>query len=232
MIRAVFFDAGHTVIRPEPSIGRVYQGVTRRFGVEVEPERFESLMGPIFRRHMPAGSESSDALDRALWKAVTSELQSKIPEMAGVEPQAWFEALYERFGEGSAWKMYDDVPEVLRELRRRGLKLGIVSNWDSRLRRIVGEIGLGALVDFVKISAEVGRRKPHRAIFEAALKEAGVRAEEALHVGDLETEDVKGAQGAGLGAVLIARHDGVFNAGGGGIRGLGELLPIVGGGGE
>lgn len=232
MIRAVFFDAGHTLLHAAPSIGHVYQRVAREFGVEIEPpERFTELLGPIFRKHMPAGSAASNEQDFALWRTVTLEMHDRMPEFRGVNFDAWFEALHERFGRGEVWSMYDDVPPVLSELRERGLKLGIVSNWDTRLRRIVRETGVEALVDFVKISCEVGWRKPNRAIFDAALSAADVKPHEALHVGDLYPEDVVGAHGAGLRPVMIVRRDGVLDAGERvpftTIHSLEELIPLV-----
>ena len=81
----------------------------------------------------------------------------------------------------------------------------MVSNWDSRLRRISDGMGLTALVDFLVISAEAGVRKPDPGIFHLACEKAGVRPEEALHVGDLAEEDVVGAQRAGVRAILIER---------------------------
>jgi putative hydrolase of the HAD superfamily len=162
-----------------------------------------------------------------MWRGVSRAMHAQMPEMQSVDVEAWFQALHERFDHGEIWRMYDDVPEVLVELRRRGLLLGIVSNWDTRLRRIVREIGLLPLVDFVKISAEVGRRKPDGAIFKKALAEAGVEPHEAMHVGDQPLEDVEGARAAGLRAVLIRRDDGVFGSGAGEIRTLHELLDRV-----
>lgn len=231
MIRAVFLDAGHTVLHAEPSIGHVYQRVAGEFGVDVEPDRFTELLGPIFRKHMPAGSAASDAQDYEMWRTVTREMVEQVPELHGVDFEAWFEALHERFGRGEVWSMYPDVVPVLRALRGRGLTLGIVSNWDTRLRRIVRETGLEALVDFVKISCEVGWRKPNGAIFEAALSAAGVEPGEAIHVGDLYPEDIVGAHLAGLTPVMIVRRDGVLDAGERvpfrTIHSLEELLPLV-----
>lgn len=231
MIRAVFLDAGQTVLRAEPSIGAIYQSVTRRLGVTLPPERFTELLGPAFRKYMPAGAETSDRHDYDMWYAITREMHAAIPELASVAFEEWFREIYDVFGRGEAWAMYDDAPPVLKELRARGLRLGIVSNWDTRLRRIVAEVGLAPLVDFLMISAEVGRRKPDAHIFEKALSEAGVEPEEAIHVGDLYPEDVVGAHAAGIHPVLIRRVDGVFDSGEEiafrQIRSLDELPPLI-----
>ena len=65
-----------------------------------------------------------------------------------------------------------------------GLKLGIVSNFDTRLRPILKELSLDQLFDAIVISAEVGVEKPNPTIFEAACQQLGVLPEEAVHVGD------------------------------------------------
>src|SRR6185369_11929590 len=86
-----------------------------------------------------------------------------------------------------------------------GITIGVVSNWDTRLKSICDGLGLTPLVDFIIISAEVGVRKPDPRIFQMALDKAGVRPEEAIHVGDLPEEDAEGARRAGVRPVLIDR---------------------------
>ena len=68
--------------------------------------------------------------------------------------------------------------------------------------------GLGALVDATVTSAQCGAAKPDRAVFERALRVAGVAAGDALHAGDSLREDVEGARAAGIEPVLVAREGG------------------------
>ena len=90
--------------------------------------------------------------------------------------------------------------ELLDALRERGLKVGLVSNLfdpPQLMRELFAEIGLLDRLDAIAVSAEVGKRKPSPAIFEAALAQAGVAAGEAVMVGDRLREDVGGAQAVG-----------------------------------
>jgi putative hydrolase of the HAD superfamily len=90
---------------------------------------------------------------------------------------------------------------LLESLRARGLRLAIVSNaFDPGwlLRRDLDELGLAERVDHVVFSSEVGKRKPHASIFEAALAALDVEAGRALFVGDRLREDVAGAAGVGM----------------------------------
>jgi putative hydrolase of the HAD superfamily len=208
MTRAVFFDAGHTLLYAHPDIGSVYAETTAAFGLRIPPERFAEIFVPVFKETTQINSSTttaSDAQDIAMWQDITRRIYDRLPPLAGIRFDDWFDALYRRFGDPAVWRFYDDVESVLGDLRKRGLKIGIISNWDTRLKSISDGLGLTRLVDFIVISAEVGVRKPDPRIFRMALDKAGVRPEEAMHVGDLPEEDAVGAQRAGLRPVLIDR---------------------------
>ena len=84
--------------------------------------------------------------------------------------------------------------------------MGIVSNWDSRLFHICEGLQLNQYFDFILASAVFGASKPSPKIFEEALKRSGVEAQDAVHIGDSFKDDIQGAHGAGLSAILIDRH--------------------------
>ena len=101
-----------------------------------------------------------------------------------------------------------DAHPALAELRRLGLRLVCLSNWDCSLPDVLARCGLAGFLDGVVTSAVVGARKPDPAIFAAALEVAGCEPSQALHVGDTPAEDVEGARAAGIAALLIARDGG------------------------
>jgi putative hydrolase of the HAD superfamily len=140
-----------------------------------------------------------------MWREITMKVYNKVPEMKVVDFEKWFGYLYDVFARPQIWRLFPDVMPVLEELRKRGVILAIVSNWDTRLRGIVEGLGLLKVIQHLVISAEVGARKPKRAIFDFALKLCGLEAGEVMHVGDLYIEDVNGAIGAGIQAVFINR---------------------------
>jgi putative hydrolase of the HAD superfamily len=101
----------------------------------------------------------------------------------------------------SYYSLASTTHALLEALRRRRLKLALVSNTaspDWLLRPVLERQGLVERVDAVVLSSEVGKRKPHPAIFERALAELEVRPEEALFVGDRLDADVLGASAAGM----------------------------------
>ena len=121
-----------------------------------------------------------------------------------LEREAYFAELYEEFTHPGVWQLYPEVPEVLDALAGR-CGLGILSNFDGRLRPILA--GLGVLDRFrhIVLSSEVGADKPDPWIFQRALALAGVAPHEALHVGDDLRCDWEGARAAGLRAFHLQR---------------------------
>ena len=93
------------------------------------------------------------------------------------------------------------TPALLESLRERGFKLGLVSNaFDPGwlLHRDLEQMGLAERLDVAVFSSEIGKRKPHPAIFEHALDALGVAAADAVFVGDRLYEDIRGANELGM----------------------------------
>jgi putative hydrolase of the HAD superfamily len=133
-------------------------------------------------------------------------------------------------------RAFPDVPEVLPVLQSHGVALGIITNSSQpmSLRDLELEgVGLLGLFPTCRLSAvDVGYLKPHRNIFERALKILGVRPEEAVFVGDNLEADVGGAQEAGMYGVLRVRYpelapDDSSITPDGLITSLHELLPLL-----
>jgi putative hydrolase of the HAD superfamily len=125
-----------------------------------------------------------------------------------------------------SFEPFPDAAPALRELRGRGLRLVVVSNWDCSLRAVLDSAGLLELVDDVVASAEAGAAKPDPAPFLTALEAAGCPPAEAVHVGDSEENDVRGAAAAGVRAVLL-RRDGAAPSGVPAITSLAELAAVL-----
>jgi putative hydrolase of the HAD superfamily len=100
--------------------------------------------------------------------------------------------------------LYDDALPVMEQLRRSGLKLGLVSNGGRELHELVAHHRLD--VDCAIASRSHGWTKPHPTIFRAALDVLGIEAPEAVMVGDSVEDDVEGAIAVGMRAFLIDRE--------------------------
>ena len=147
-------------------------------------------------------------LEREVWRGIVRDVFAGAGLLAGFAPgafDAYFDAVYRHFEDPATWDVFPDVMPALAALRALGSPLGIVSNFDSRVLRILEGLDLAPWFESVTLSSQVGATKPDRAIFARALAHHGVDAARALHVGDSPAEDCEGARAAGLRAVLIDR---------------------------
>lgn len=200
-ILAVTFDVGGTLIEPWPSVGHVYAQVAFEHG---EPGADPELLNRRFAAAWKARSEGAEFnYSRASWSKLVSRTFRGMT--AQVEEIKFFGALYDRFSRAEAWRIHDDVIPTLDALLTRGIKLALISNWDERLRPLMGRLRLDRYFDFMAISGEIGFHKPSSVIFNEAARKMGCPAENILHVGDSREEDLNGATGAGMRALHVNR---------------------------
>lgn len=235
-IRGVLFDAGNTLVRVRGSVGEVYARVARRHGVPVAGAELEDAFRRAFARRkgsfVPAVSRPhSEERERRWWRDLVVEVFRTSGVWPRLEPvfEAFFAELYDAFAGAAPWEVFPDVRPCLDALATRGLPLGVVSNWDSRLHGVLEGLGLRDAFRFVLTSAEFGAEKPHPSIFLEAAARLDLPPPQILHVGDLPRDDLAGAQAAGLRATLVAR-DGRPPSDfpdGGWIRDLSEVVGLV-----
>ncbi len=195
-VRAVFFDVGGTLMRPYPSVGAVYAAIASFYGITASADDMERA----FRESWAALKRPGLTVSRKDW------WRELVFRTLGQENQACFDELFETFARPDVWRVFPDVEETVREARARGLHVGIISNWDERLRPLLDKTELRDHFDSLTISCEVGTEKPSAEIFLAALQAAAVTPDEAIHIGDSESEDMQGAQAVGMGAFLVDRQ--------------------------
>jgi len=185
-VRAITFDVGGTLIKPWPSVGHVYAEMATRFGVRsIAP----ASLTQNFIRAWKARSRFDYAKES--WFAIVRET---FGEHAAQLPPDFYPAVFDRFVDADTWRIYDDVLPTLEALTARGMKLGIISNWDARLRPLLANLSLDQHFSSIVISCEVGATKPEARLFSRAAEELGVAPDELLHVGDSVEMDVRGAE--------------------------------------
>lgn len=133
------------------------------------------------------------------WKSNLAQIWPDQPYLAE-EMLSWL--LQGRFD-----SLYEDVLPTFEALQELGLGIGILSNWGTHLRAVLRRFGLDRYAQFVIVSAEVGIAKPDPRIFHLAIAKAGSPPDRLLYVGDHIGDDIEGAQGAGMDALLIDRGD-------------------------
>lgn len=197
-VDAVTFDVGNTLITSWPSVGHVYAEIAARHGgIGITPELLEARFRAVWpgRLHL--------AETRAGWQQVVDEVFEGLVERP--PSLTFFGEIYERFAQADAWRIYDDVLPTLDQLAARGLRLAVISNWDDRLRALLGRLELDTRFETIVVSCELGHAKPHPAIFAEATSRLGLPAGRILHIGDNVDMDLRGAQAAGMHALQILR---------------------------
>lgn len=202
-VKAIFFDAGGTLFRPHPSVGKVYAEVARRYGLFLDAEELEAAFHRVWNNRDSYTPPSAKREEKGWWKILVHELFSAFGEIKDFD--AFFEELYDRFASPGTWRLFSDTLPALEALKKKGKILGIVSNWDDRLFGICEGLGVRPYFDFILASAVVGMHKPDPKIFREALKQAAVRPQEAIHVGDSLEDDILGARQAGIQAIFLDR---------------------------
>src|SRR5262249_17324559 len=117
----------------------------------------------------------------------------------------FFPELFKRFSEPEAWHIFDDALPILQALKDRRVKLGIISNWDDRLRPLLRKLELDSYFQTMVISCEIGHPKPSRLMFDRACHTLGSNPWNILHIGDSREMDFDGARAAGLRALWLRR---------------------------
>ena len=198
--KLVLFDYGNTLVYEplfdkEAGFRAVLEHCTDN-PRSVTPEDLAAIYGPALGQLMKASrAAGADLMDMCVKRRIYEDL--------GLRFDLGQEALELLFWDAASAEAVPmpGIADFLRELRRRGIPTGVVSNTNfreesmrARLARFLPEHEFA----FVLCSCEYGTRKPAGDFFRLALQKAGVKPEEAWYVGDNPRADVFGAHRAGL----------------------------------
>ncbi|MGE3309703.1 MAG: HAD-IA family hydrolase [Limisphaerales bacterium] len=198
-IEAVTFDVGGTLIAPHPSVGAIYARVAARHGnrglsEDILNQRFAAAWSHA-RPFQHGREEWARLVDR-----VFDGLVRQPPSLT------FFPELYAEFSKAGSWRVFEDVVPTLESLAALGLDLGIISNWDDRLRPLLRDLRLDRYFSSILVSCETGFAKPSPVIYQEALRRLGRPASSVLHVGDELQDDFAGATTAGFSALHLRRE--------------------------
>lgn len=202
-IRAVLFDAGNTLAYPD--VHRIAAVARKTIARDFEPEE---LLQRILRVMMDADGDPDflrKLADRSVppnWHLLGAfaALGAEEAELEKLRP-----ALHGAHEDRHLWGTVNpDAPSVLDELRRGGYRLGVISNSeDGQAERLVDLLGVRHFFEFCVDSYVLGSTKPDSKIFLHAVEMLGTEPQETAYVGDMYTQDVVGASGAGLFPILL-----------------------------
>jgi putative hydrolase of the HAD superfamily len=205
-IRAVVLDAVGTLIYPDPPAPVLYSQVGKRFGSRHDAEAIKSRFLQAFEQEDQVdrglGWRTSEEREIERWRHIVARVLDDVSD-----PGACFHTLFDHFSRPEAWRCASDAGRVLTDLSERDFVLGMASNYDSRLRKVMAGKPELQSIEHVIISAEAGWRKPAAEFFAAVCRNVGLPAGQILVVGDDLVNDVQGAQSAGLRAVWYDQRD-------------------------
>uniref|UniRef100_A0A7N0V3Y3 Haloacid dehalogenase-like hydrolase domain-containing protein 3 n=1 Tax=Kalanchoe fedtschenkoi TaxID=63787 RepID=A0A7N0V3Y3_KALFE len=194
--RALLVDAVGTLVVPSQPMAQIYRQIGEKYGVNYSENEILNRYRRAYEQ--PWGKSRLRYVDdgRPFWQHIVSS-------STGCSDSQYFEELYNYYATDKAWHLCDpDAGEVFKALRNAGVKLAVVSNFDTRLRSVLRALDCDHWFDAVAVSAEVAAEKPNPTIFLKACDFLGVNPEDAVHVGDDRRNDIWGARDAGCDAWL------------------------------
>lgn len=208
-LKLVTFDVTGTLLQFRTSVYEQYAQAGKKFGIQADPEilktNFKKEWKRLSEKHPNYGRFSGLGWE-GWWinmvKGTFKNYAKTHEDDVNISKTA--EHLLRHFQSSEAWVVSEGAEDLLKFLKATHIKLGVISNFDPRLQKILKALDVNQYFDFVLTSYEVGCEKPHPRIFEAALKKASeANKEEAVHIGDDVRLDYFGAKSVGWQALLL-----------------------------
>src|SRR5438093_13004471 len=171
-IKAIFFDAAGTLIKPARRVGETYAVLARKYGIEVSAAEIAERFRLCFHSAPPLAFPGAPAariedLERDWWKDLVQRIFEPWDGFQRFDD--YFAELFAYFAQPDAWTLYPEVAETLSALEKPGMVLSVISNFDSRLIGILEGLGAATWFEHLFVSSRVVYAKPDRQIFHTPL---------------------------------------------------------------
>lgn len=201
-LKAAIFDLGVTLIRTERS--KPFQERLLELGVsrnENEIQKAFDFSDKYFMKNYPGelAQNPKDFYRKYL------DLMLAYLQIFTISKEELFQSIFKKSPPRSKWVAYDETIPFLKEMKQRGVRLGLLTNWDLDARDTLDSVGITEYFESIVVSSEIGAEKPDPKGFLESLRQLGLSPEEAIYVGDNYYDDVVGANGVGMKAALINR---------------------------
>lgn len=210
-IRTIFFDAGFTLLHPNPSTAEICQRICRQLDLHIDLEKLQGRINEADdffysqtrqRRHLWASDEDINTF----WiDYYTNFLRPFVQEHDEARLHQLARLITREFDQHTSWQAFPDVLSTLDALKARNYTLGVISDWGIGLGRILHKLHLNKYFDSLVVSAIVRQAKPSPSLYELALQRANSIGDYTLHVGDSYIHDVLGARSVGITPILLDR---------------------------
>ncbi|XP_013118543.1 rhythmically expressed gene 2 protein [Stomoxys calcitrans] len=233
--RLVTFDITDTLIRFSRAPAVQYAKTAAQLGVtdidQVAMERcFKKEFMAMNRQYPNWGCNIPNFTWQQWWSTLVSNIfycakpdidQHKLKELTNI--------LVRTYRTSDCYRHIEGGRELVDRVRNAGKKVGVISNFDPSLKKVLSEVNLADKFDFILTSYEVGFSKPSKEIYDASLAISKVEAHEALHIGNMYALDYLGARNAGWSSILITPNEIDLNKAQPthGFRNIKELLHVL-----
>jgi putative hydrolase of the HAD superfamily len=213
--KIIFFDAVGTLFGVRGTVGEIYAQFAQQAGLDVDALSLNHAFVKSFRaapRAAFAQAVPSDLpqLEYEWWRAVAQNSFERVGALKLLSDfDAFFRPLFIYFETEAPWIVYPETRKALEMLKSLEIELAIISNFDSRLYRVLKVLGLADWFGSITLSTQVGAPKPEAKIFNVALAKHHYLPTQAWHVGDSWSEDYEGAIAAGFQGVWLNRDGAV-----------------------
>jgi HAD superfamily hydrolase (TIGR01549 family) len=211
-IRTIFFDAGYTLLHPNPSTAEICQQVCQRLNLHIHLDAVQNRMADAEEYFLRRSREryltwANEETITEFWVGYYMNLLRPFVEEHD-EPRLYRLALAitQEFDQHTSWQIYPDVLPTLEALRKHNYMLGVISDWGIALGPILRSLNLTSYFDCLLVSAVTRHAKPSPMLYELALQRANSIADYTLHIGDSYIHDVLGARAVGITPVLLDRR--------------------------
>jgi putative hydrolase of the HAD superfamily len=224
---AVVFDFAGTLFMPCPANELVIEAA-RALGLDLAGEELRRLSDDYTAAGVPGGPYPTAVPDHLVSVYERRDLSSEMHRAAYLgllsaadHPHPGLPAaIYQRILDPEGWVPYADAHDVVEEVERRGVRVGLISNVGFDIRPILRAHGFPQLARSPTLSYELGVIKPDPRIFQAALASLGSDASETLMVGDHPEAD-RGGEALGIRTLILPMTPA------GGVHGLAEVVRTV-----
>jgi putative hydrolase of the HAD superfamily len=203
-VKAVLFDLGNTLIHLDHY--KTFQKMLKIHGITRTIEEIEEAFAKAakeFDIKKQSGLPAHEVYTQSnihILKHLGVKNPKRLRTLAEDIDLQWFKV--------SKIYVYPDVKPTLTKLRKKGLKLGLITDgYKSDLEQMLPKTGLQRFFDVCVCADTIGKRKPNPQVFEYALNQLKVQPSDAVFIGDRLDTDYVGAQKAGMTPILISREN-------------------------
>ena len=205
----ISLDAADTLFFIKKGLGNTYYEILKKYTNKFEPKEISNCFKKYFNSrpglHFTGlkGSELENA-EKKWWYRLVKDIFDELGMFESFDD--YFNDLYKHF-EFDAWEIFDDTTPFLKELKRKGFKIIITSNFDSRIFKVCDGLGISPYINHFTISSQSGCAKPDKDFFLKSLNDSGSDIKTTIHIGDNPELDYSACEKIGLKAFLIDRDE-------------------------